>query len=550
MSGLGWYRWAKTAAIAKTNTLWRMQSRLFGVLALVAALGTVGSLRGWSWATRAFGSAWVPTPGTWAVLALVLGLGSGVMAYAVRHMAGSVGYARFHVRLACLAVAVAVTWSTNDARVLLAGWLASLGVLVLLIGHFDDAPRPRASTRTVAGSLLTAWFMLAAATVTIGRVAGTWRLDRMMGEFVQVSSSHRWLWSTPVLERAGSAVELQWMTVLVGGLVAVSALWFSAVWPGHRWLLHTLAAPTPVSAFMHAGVVNSGALIVARYSPVLEAAPFWLHALAGAGLVTSILGVWMMMVQPEVKRQLVCSTIAQMGFMMLQCGLGAYSWAGAHLVLHGLFKSYLFLNAGSALRREVPAPVRKTESTRMPRLRWVGPASVIAAVVATVILGAVEFGAVEWPGASRLLRSIDSLRSTSSHALLYLVLALATLQMVVSLHRGSWSARAWWFAVMTATLGVVVYVATQRSVALVFRESYADAYLPWTWFHTALAALLTLSFALHGWLSARPNVWSRAWALRLYAWLIRSAQPRAECADYDLRDRASSLRTLAGELHA
>ena len=122
----------------------------------------------------------------------------------------------------------------------------------------------------------------------------------------------------------------------------------AAQWPFQRWLLDSVVAPTPVSAVMHAGIVNAGGMMLTRFSPLLsgDVAQIVLLVLSS---ISVLIGTGMMLVQVDYKRQLVGSTIAQMGFMLFQCALGAYLAAIIHAVLHGIFKSTLFLQAGSAI---------------------------------------------------------------------------------------------------------------------------------------------------------------------------------------------------------
>ena len=132
-------------------------------------------------------------------------------------------------------------------------------------------------------------------------------------------------------------------------LCIITAMTQSALWPFHRWLTSSLNSPTPVSALMHAGLVNGGGFLLVRFSPLLANEPLLLNLIFLIGLISAILGTLWKLVQSDVKRMLACSTLGQMGFMLIQCGLGLFPAAVAHLIWHGLFKAFLFLNAGSAV---------------------------------------------------------------------------------------------------------------------------------------------------------------------------------------------------------
>jgi NAD(P)H-quinone oxidoreductase subunit 5 len=136
---------------------------------------------------------------------------------------------------------------------------------------------------------------------------------------------------------------LSWTSVL---LVA-GALLKSAQFPFHSWLPDTMETPTPVSALMHAGIINAGGFLVVRLSPIIAGSPAALNALALVGAFTALFASMVMLTQTSVKRSLAYSTVAQMGFMMLQCGLGAFALAVLHIVAHSLYKAHAFLSSGS-----------------------------------------------------------------------------------------------------------------------------------------------------------------------------------------------------------
>lgn len=130
--------------------------------------------------------------------------------------------------------------------------------------------------------------------------------------------------------------------------IVITAMTQSAIWPFHKWLISSLNSPLPVSAIMHAGLINGGGFLIVRFAPLYLNYPAILNMLFVIGLVTAIIGTLWKLMQSNIKRMLACSTMAQMGFMIMQCGLGLFPAAIAHIMLHGLFKSYLFLSTGSA----------------------------------------------------------------------------------------------------------------------------------------------------------------------------------------------------------
>jgi NADH:ubiquinone oxidoreductase subunit 5 (subunit L)/multisubunit Na+/H+ antiporter MnhA subunit len=138
-----------------------------------------------------------------------------------------------------------------------------------------------------------------------------------------------------------------------------------------------MEAPTPVSAFMHAGLVNGAAVLFAKTAPIVAGAPAALTLAALLGGITAAIGATIALVRPESKRRLGWSTVAQMGFMVLQCGCGAFAAAVIHLVAHGGYKAAAFLGVAGSIdanararrhpaRAAVPQRVAQTLTSFVP----------------------------------------------------------------------------------------------------------------------------------------------------------------------------------------
>lgn len=138
--------------------------------------------------------------------------------------------------------------------------------------------------------------------------------------------------------------------------IIIAAIVQSAIYPFHRWLLSAMTAPTPASALMHAGFVNGAGILLTLFSTILFATNT-LDLLFVIGGFTAIIAQFTKLLQVNVKQKLACSTIAQMGFMIMQCGLGFFNAAVAHLILHGFYKAYLFLSAGEEIANTKPQKV-------------------------------------------------------------------------------------------------------------------------------------------------------------------------------------------------
>lgn len=125
----------------------------------------------------------------------------------------------------------------------------------------------------------------------------------------------------------------------------------TAMLPVHGWLIQVMEAPTPVSALLHAGVINLGGFVIIRFAPLLEAAAPARWLLIGFGLATAVFAGLVMLTRISIKVRLAWSTVAQMGFLLLECGLGLYSLAALHLLGHSLYKANAFLCASSVVQQ-------------------------------------------------------------------------------------------------------------------------------------------------------------------------------------------------------
>ena len=143
----------------------------------------------------------------------------------------------------------------------------------------------------------------------------------------------------------------QRVMVPIGLLLAVSAMARSVQVPFHAWLPDSMEAPTPVSALLHAGVVNAGGILLIRFAPLLVRVPEACLLLSVAGTLTIMVGTLAMSQQVRLKQALAWSTVAQMGFMVVQCAVAAFPAALLHLIGHGAYKAMAFLRSGEAPSR-------------------------------------------------------------------------------------------------------------------------------------------------------------------------------------------------------
>jgi NAD(P)H-quinone oxidoreductase subunit 5 len=153
-----------------------------------------------------------------------------------------------------------------------------------------------------------------------------------------------------ILETARSGESGTAIRFAVFGL-ALAAVLKSAQFPLHGWLTEVMEAPTPVSALLHAGVINAGGFLLIRLADVLLLSPAIMAGLVMIGGFTAVFGGLVMLTQPAVKTSLAWSTVAQMGFMIMQCGLALFPLAMLHIIAHSLYKAHSFLASGGAVER-------------------------------------------------------------------------------------------------------------------------------------------------------------------------------------------------------
>ncbi len=173
------------------------------------------------------------------------------------------------------------------------------------------------------------------------------------------------------------------LAATAAGLLALAAVLKSAQFPTHGWLTEVMETPTPVSALLHAGVINAGGFLLIRFADVMLLAPGVLAALVMIGGFTALFGSLVMLTQPAVKTSLAWSTVAQMGFMIFECGLALFPLALLHIVAHSLYKAHSFLASGGAVERV--ASIRRPGPVAVPKADAVGRAFLYALVIYVLV---------------------------------------------------------------------------------------------------------------------------------------------------------------------
>src|SRR6202043_3647182 len=267
------------------------------------------------------------------MLGVVTGVGFLIHVYSTGYMAHEGGYYRFFGYLNLFMFSMLTLVLANNLLLLFVGWEGVGLCSYLLIGFYflrksaSDAGKKAFIVNRIgdAGFLLGLFLMLG----TLGTI-----------QFTEL----------------GPAIAAGNFEIGNGTLTAIALLLFvgatgkSAQLPLYVWLPDAMEGPTPVSALIHAAtMVTAGVYMIARTNAVFSMAPKALAVVAVVGCVTSIFAATMGLVQNDIKRVLAYSTVSQLGYMFLACGVGAFTAGVFHLMTHAFFKALLFLGSGSVI---------------------------------------------------------------------------------------------------------------------------------------------------------------------------------------------------------
>ena len=266
---------------------------------------------------------------------IILGISLIVHLYSVRYMAEEAAYGQFFVLLDLMTAALLFMVIAGDLITLVIAWYL-VGVLLYFLLGQDT--RSQTAYRFAFWTLITyriGDLPLILAAALLYNAYDTWSLTVIFNQIVANPDAHQFLGFS--------------LTDVVAALVGLAAFARSAQFLLHTWLPYTMDGPTPVSALMHAGIVNAGGFLINRFAPVFANSGDVLNMIFIVGLLTAILGSVLMLTQNDIKKALGYSTMGQMGFMIMECGIGAFSLAIYHMFAHGVFKGTMFLSAGSVI---------------------------------------------------------------------------------------------------------------------------------------------------------------------------------------------------------
>jgi NAD(P)H-quinone oxidoreductase subunit 5 len=275
----------------------------------------------------------------WAVVTFFSGI---VHSYSRRYMAGSAHETTFFATVFAFTLTVMLLVAANHLALFALAWLTMGLLMAKLVGVVDGWEQARAAASVARRYFLASSVLLAAGLTALWWATGATTISGVAGA-------------------AGSLGGPVWL--LAACCLVLAAMIQSALVPFHTWLLSSMTAPTPASALMHAGFVNAGGILLLRFAPVVTVDASLMLAIVAVGAASALVGKLVKSVQSDVKGELGSSTVGQMGFMIMQAGLGFFGAAITHLVLHGFYKAYQFLGSGGQVARQSPTAHAARETT-------------------------------------------------------------------------------------------------------------------------------------------------------------------------------------------
>jgi NADH-quinone oxidoreductase subunit L len=273
--------------------------------------------------------AYLVDPLTCVMLLVITGVGFLIHVYSVGYMHGEEGFTRFFTYMNLFMVSMLLLVMGNNYVVLFIGWEGVGLCSYLLIGYYYDkvSAAKAASKAFVVNRIGDAGFLLAIFLVFV---------------------NFRTLDYTQVFAQAGQLSPE--MATAIALCLLVGAVGKSAQIPLYTWLPDAMEGPTPVSALIHAAtMVTAGVYMIVRNHAIFDLSPTAMGIVGLIGGLTALFAATIGLVQTDIKRVLAYSTVSQLGYMFLGCGIGAYTAAVFHLMTHAFFKALLFLSAGSVI---------------------------------------------------------------------------------------------------------------------------------------------------------------------------------------------------------
>jgi len=297
------------------------------------------------------------------MMVLISGVGTVIFTYSIGHMYEDPHDRRFLSLIGfTTTVLLCMVSSVNLMMLFLAWQVISCLLYVLAHNHSHEATR-KGAVRTFT-ILRIGDVAFLSAIVLAYQLYGTLEFQPLFSKATEL----------PITLSPWPGIEISGPT-MISLLLFIGAMSKSAQFPLFIWLPGYLYAPTPATALLHAGIINAGGFLINRLAPLFGLSSTTLHVALVVGTLTAILGATMMLVQNDIKNTLGFSTIGQMGYMIMECGLGAFSLAIFHLIAHGLFKATMFLNSGNVIHKARQEPTfphadPHADEQEFSRLTW------------------------------------------------------------------------------------------------------------------------------------------------------------------------------------
>jgi len=281
------------------------------------------------------------------MLIMIALIGFIVVRFSMNYLDGDARHGAFIGRLAATIASVQLLVLSGNLALLFVSWVLTSMSLHRLLVFYKERPGAVIAARKkyIVARLGDACLLIAF--VLIYAQFGTGNLE-MIFQKVQANLA--------------SGISMNGIEV-VGILLVLAALLKSAQFPTHGWLIEVMETPTPVSALLHAGLLNAGPFLIIRMAFVMEASDYAPLILIIVGGFTALFASVVFLTQTSVKTALGFSSVAHMGFSLMTCGLGLYSVAMLHLVAHSFYKAHAFLSSGSVI--EVIRAAKVIPSTRI-----------------------------------------------------------------------------------------------------------------------------------------------------------------------------------------
>jgi NADH-quinone oxidoreductase subunit L len=279
------------------------------------------------------------------LLLLVTGVSWVVHVYSSRYMRGESRYNRFFAVIALFTFSMILLVMSGNLLMSLITWEVMGICSYLLISH--AAERQSACRAATKAFLVNA---VADVGLSFGIILTFFTFGTLDIPTILVQAASMKDYTINILGWMGLDLHIYPVT-LIPFFLFMGAMGKSAQMPFHVWLPLAMEAPTPVSALIHAAtMVNAGPFLLVRMSPLIILSPFAMTFIAIIGATTAVFAGIVSLTQSDIKKILAFSTISQIGFMVMACGLGAFAVAIFHLLAHGCYKAFFFLSTGNALR--------------------------------------------------------------------------------------------------------------------------------------------------------------------------------------------------------